>query len=266
MPSGLSSARMKKLTAAMQTLPAQLQYLKPSILSLATQDQDLLGCGESDCSVFDAAWKQESAGCEPGADMDLAASHLEALQEWASKAGDENSAWLGPVWFLTGSFQAPAFGDSCGKQATDEPDPPGIVAVDIPHNFSSRDIGNGWSITDDRVWIILQSICQTDFQQMNAGLIARASESPLALIDESLISEGHTHHCDASFTQYGASGVRYRETVDSSGVTFAARYCLSVPGGNVQLLISSATDDGFDPAEYEPLIKSIRVSPARKPE
>lgn len=262
MDRGLSSARKKKLTTALETLPAQLQYLRPAILSLACQNQDLLGCGEGDCSVFDAAWKQESVHCEPGADMDLAASHLMALQEWASKAGDERSVWLGPVWFLAGYFQGPAFGDSSEIQTTSEPDAPDVVEVDIPLNLSSRDIGGGWSIADDRVWIILQSINRTDFESLKVGLTERASKSPVELIAESLMTEGHTHRCDASFSLGGVTGLRYLEIVDSSGVTFAARYCLSVPGGNVQLLINSATDDGFNPAQYQMLLKSIRVSKA----
>ena len=261
MAQGLTPTRTRKLTAALETLPAELRYLRTSILSIAKQNQDLLGCGGGDCSVFDDAWKQEAANCDPSEAVDKAASHAEALQEWASKFGNETSVWLAPVWFLTGYFQGPAFGGVIESQDPVEFEPSTVVAIDIPQGFYSNEIAKGWSFGDEYVFMILLAIRDTVLEQLKREMCERVSQSSAELDHESTLREGHSRFCDPSFRQGDAAGLRYLECLEA-GRASSARYFLSVPGGSVQLFMNSRSEEGFEWKRYEPLIESIRLSRA----
>lgn len=257
----LSLSRTKKLTEALNTLPVEIQYLRVPILSIAQQDQDLLGCGECDWSVFEAAWKQRAAGLDNSDASDLAIAHNQALQDWAANAGDQSSVWLGPVWFLIGLSFGPAFSQVPPTNPVVIPDLNAKLLVDIPPNLDFQDIGDGISLRDNVVSILAFPVSEADFDSLKNDMVSRASMSSAECVKESLLREGHSHACDDAFRLQRVSGVRYLEIVESSKKVFAARYFLSVPGGHAQVLLNSLTDDGLDIETYNSLIDSIHVVP-----
>jgi hypothetical protein len=99
---GLSRSDRAKLNAALKELPTELAYLRKAILTIAKQDQDLLGSGEAD---IDPIVRSLQKVAEAGAVEQTATAHADALHRWLTALPDSNGGWAAPLWFIEGSLR-----------------------------------------------------------------------------------------------------------------------------------------------------------------
>jgi len=93
---GLRSKEKACLASALKSLPEELKYLRDPILTIADEDQDLLGCGEVDTTLLAEAIEKQAVSHPSG----FAAIQAKGLEEWLNKNSSKNDKWAGPVWFV----------------------------------------------------------------------------------------------------------------------------------------------------------------------
>src|SRR4051794_39213902 len=151
---GLARADKAKLTAALDQLPESMAYLRAPILNIARQDQDLLGCGEADPTAIIKALRARAEG-------DFVES-ADQLREWISStfpAGEANSPWAGPIWFVEGFVRGcDLFGADAGREIPEPPKPPkppaaGLksIELDIPAAMKAKFYAGGVEVNDRNV-------------------------------------------------------------------------------------------------------------------
>ncbi len=132
MATGLKKIDFQNLTNALESLPPELVCLREVIQEAASQDQDLLGCGEGDMTTFERIWNARSEDANPEAHADL-------LQGWSDRF--EQAAWLSPAYWVVGLLRGVSmFGSDSAIAAT--------VAVDfLPPVTMNIPPGTEWSRT-----------------------------------------------------------------------------------------------------------------------
>jgi hypothetical protein len=83
------------LMKALASLPRALVYLREPILSLARQDQDLLGCGEADTTQLTMAIKIETTTRR----SPFTVADAQELMRWLNARDDSAGAWTAPIQF-----------------------------------------------------------------------------------------------------------------------------------------------------------------------
>jgi hypothetical protein len=99
---GLNRTNTARLSAALQGLPAELEYLRKPILAIAKQDQDLLGSGEGDIRPLERSLRKVA---KPGAIAGTATAHAEILHRWLTALPASDEAWAASLWFVEGCLR-----------------------------------------------------------------------------------------------------------------------------------------------------------------
>jgi len=229
-------------------LPQSLAYLRDSVLDIATQNQDMLGCGEADTKVFERAWSQQA-----GHDADLDA---DALQEWSEQFG-RDELWLGPVWFVVGLLRGTSmYGANVGDDDDDdEPDDlPPRISLTVPEGMKGKQSQYGWEIHDRSVVIGVTPLDREIFRQM-ATQYAKAGDMRLPN------GAKMTNEVTDPFTVGHAAGTRVVQTLHGNAAPFSACYLLQVPGGYVNVqIVAKGSKKGIDLAKLEPMLATVRMS------
>ncbi len=110
---GLKPTDKARLIAVLNKLPLDLEYLRKPIMTIAKEDQDLLGSGEADTSPIERALRKAAGQSGIGS---TAAAHAEVLRTWLEALPDRDGAWAGPVGFVEGFLRGRAlFGDDAAE-------------------------------------------------------------------------------------------------------------------------------------------------------
>ncbi len=258
MSRGLTKSQLSKLTEHLDALPSEISYLKPAILSLATQSQEMLSCGDGDYQVFDDAWKSRTKNVPNSDAEELVGGHTALLDEWARSFGDESVKWLSPAWVLYGYMTGMSlFGSEQPKTAWQNPAAQWRIDFDAPWATWRKESDYGWELKDKFIWIVIIWLDKGDFA-MQFRQQSETSKLNWKEVDPAYPRPDFDY--EFSFSRGSTSGLRITTSRDDARI-LAADYLLTVPGGHVRVMISAKkTGATIEPAQYEPLLETITVN------
>ena len=248
---GLGRSDKAKLTAALESLPTPIAWLRDPILDIAKQDQDLLGCGEADPAKLIRSLCQHAEDA-PEVFTDAA----DALREWMNGQGDVNSAWAGPIWFVEGFVRGcDMFGADAAALAEPPPKRPPLglktIALDIPSGMKSKLYVGGVEMKDRTVQIIIAEVDEATYEIQSTAFKAPASPT-MEQVPHLRVER------DAAFTIGRLTGVKmaYRHT--QTGLVVMAMYMLALDNLHIDASIFSKKLTGCEIGPYEQILATIR--------
>jgi hypothetical protein len=268
----LSAADKRHLAAALDKLPTELSYLRPGILSLAEQDQSLLGCGGGDPSAIDECLRHRTTD----ADFDIK-SDAKKLTSWLKRSGDRDADWAAPLGFAVGYLHgydewalaegnapAPPVGRHIsGLQKTTLPVPRGFKLKEYA-GIATDNCGGAVELNNREVKIIIIEMDDEGWRIQNEAFqryeeFRRASEQSIQPTPPILRCPPHLGDEPPTKVVLGtATGTVSKTIHKETGRTVTATYWLELPCARLEIGIVARKATGADLRNCEPILASIR--------
>ncbi|HEV8605632.1 MAG TPA: hypothetical protein VGQ99_09715 [Tepidisphaeraceae bacterium] len=247
----LKRSDQKKLTEALDRLPAEVEFLRGVILAISKQDQDLLGCGEADVTELEKALHEQGWGEDLGSRASEAA---EGLREWAQKQADYEREWAGPIWFAEAFLRGfELFNVTAMPPARPKP-VLGLrrTEMEFPKGMKVKLYAGGLELKNREARIIIGEQDEGFYQ---AALEGYAREWPANLPRPPHLREER----NMIFRIGKASGIKVASFYIQSGLAVMINYLLRLDGVNLQIGIFANGKFGADLEKYEKMIGTIRA-------
>ena len=245
----LSSRSLARLVVELDRMPPTLAFLRGAILSLADQDEGLLGCGEINTTVFDADMRQWQRSA--GRDADVTSLNNE-FAAWA--AASPKGKWVSPIWYVQGLLCGVAAYDP-DLSAPPQPTMPAalgleLLDVDVPAEWTTKLRGSAVELKHRKatVWISEVTDAERKHRPDPASPNWSASRYPPHLRVE----------WDDAFSFVGGSGLRQSLRHVESGLEVVRLYWLEVASVWVEVMITAKPKLGFDLQPFEAIVASLR--------
>jgi hypothetical protein len=246
----LSIIQQARLRTALDHLPKDLTFLRLSILAIAKQDEDLLGCGEAETSTLVKALRKQADGASMG---ELARALAESLHSWIKEQAGHDEPWAGPIWFVEGTLRG------CEMFGIDDalPPPPkpalGLqkTELEIPLGMKTKLYASGLELKNSEVQIIIGEVDEATYR---GKLEAYAKYPP-----QNLPSPPHPREeRDTQFRIGDAQGIKVTYINAGSGLPVMCNYELRLHEVFLMVGLFARKERGLDLRKYEPLIATIR--------
>jgi hypothetical protein len=253
----LKKADRQKLANALKKLPPQLAYLSKGILSVAGQDQDMLGTGGGDVTPLEKCVQRERK--KRREDID-AAGDAAALQEWAERFQRVAAAsWSGPIFFAVGylygyeMFAGDEEPPEIPKPVKEKPGPQRTI-VDIPAGLKVKQFVGGFEAKNREVQIFYIELDEQTYAIMVEQDEHKQTKKEVEFRRK--LNPGVESSIDKAFQIGNIQGSRV--LVTRNGRAIICEYLVKAGDAKIRITFLSRSDDGTDLQRYEPMLATIR--------
>lgn len=238
---------------SLDDLPEELAYLKQAARDIASQDVELLGCGEADLSTFENALRIETAGLTTAEAEIQCSRHLELIQDWLSRQESQSDPYILALHFLVGPLAAAYEVVSPHEDDADRWIPafkPRMAGLELPEKFKMTQLADDILVTDGSTELFIREIDAQSYYNLTEEFSSPSQKTTT--------SDGSTVYPQSKITLRKATGTKHVVKIKDERLQKQITYFLEIPDGfvMVRLLLPEADSDE---TEFDAMLDSISL-------